>query len=177
MTDDNKQLNLIEKWSFVIESLASHYTSIYSEDINDKQIFEALFLILSAKYEFEWQGDLWDVEIELSDAIDLLSNFDFSILRNTVETEEGLIPKDFLIQYKVRIKVLGLIWVIHKTDADPFPSDPHAHQLDNNIKLDLSNGNCYKQREFIYKIKRKDLMKFRKATAKVFKGDIPVLKC
>jgi hypothetical protein len=41
------------------------------------------------------------------------------------------------------IKCDGQIWRIHKNDADPFPSNPHAHNLETGLKLDLSTGALY----------------------------------
>lgn len=72
------------------------------------------------------------------------------------------------MNYKVQIKRKG-IWLIHKYDTDPFPSNPHAHLIDSNIKLDLSNGNCYKKRELVYSIKKKDLLMIRDEAEKNFK--------
>lgn len=37
----------------------------------------------------------------------------------------------------------GSIWRIHRNDADPFPSNPHAHNLETGLKLDLRNGLLY----------------------------------
>jgi hypothetical protein len=68
-----------------------------------------------------------------------------------------------------------LIWLIHKYDKDPFPSSPHAHQVDNNIKLDLSNGKCYKVRKHVHTLNKKQLLDFREKAEKVFDGDLPVI--
>ena len=114
-------------------------------------------------------------EIEYEKALKLLSDFDFDTVITQIETSENIIPENFLTEFKVRIKSKGLIWAIHRFDADPFPSNPHAHQIGNNIKLDLSNGNCYKVRQYIYTIKKKDLLLIRDAAAKVLKGDLPLL--
>ena len=76
---------------------------------------------------------------------------------------------------KVQIKSRGIIWVIHKYDADPFPSNSHAHQIDNNIKLDLSNGKCYRKREYLFSIGKKELKAIRMVANRTFKGKLPVL--
>lgn len=39
---------------------------------------------------------------------------------------------------EVTIKRDGCIWRIHKNDPDPFPSNPHAHNIESDLKLDLS---------------------------------------
>ena len=54
-----------------------------------------------------------------------------------------------------------MIWIIHKYDAAPFPSNPHAHELGSGLKLDLSNGKCYRKKLQVHTIKKKDLIKIR----------------
>lgn len=169
------ELLKINKLDDIIGTLVSHFSSIHSGTIQRQQIFEALFILLPEKYEFERIGDLWDIEIEYNNALKLLSNFNFNTVLNKIETTEEIILEDFLMEFKVRIKSKGLIWVIHKYDADPFPSNPHAHQIDNNIKLDLSNGNCYRMKKYLTTIKKKDLLLLREDAAKVFKGELPPL--
>jgi hypothetical protein len=44
---------------------------------------------------------------------------------------------------EVTLKRRGYRWRIHKNDADPFPSNPHAHDLDTNLKLHLGTGALY----------------------------------
>lgn len=160
-----KQINsydLIEKWDAILSRLVNHFQSKHLVEITDREILDALFLILEKENNLEWITDVWDIKIEFEEALALLENFDFDCLRNKVETPMGIIPKELLVQFKIRIKSKGQIWVIHKYDADPFPSNPHAHDLINNIKLDLSNGKCYRIKEHIYTIKRKDLLLIRK---------------
>ena len=171
----NREFKQIENWFEIQESLAVHFNSLYSWTIDREHIFEGLYLLLADKYELEWPGDLWDVQIEYEEALKLLSEFDFNIILNKIETDVEIFPKNFLIQYKVRIKSKGLLWIIHKNDVDSFPSNPHAHQLDNNIKLDLSNGKCYKRKEHMYTIKKKDLLKIREAAANRIENDLPSL--
>lgn len=170
-----KELLLIEKWYNIREMLVSHFSLLHSGKIKEREIFEALFILLAEKEKLEWIGSLWDINIEYEEALKLLSDFDFSTVLNKIETPDDFIPKKFLIEYKVRIKAKGQIWVIYKYDADSFPSNPHAHDLQNNIKLDLSNGNCYKVRNYIYAIKKKDLLLIRKKTKEIFKENLPEL--
>ena len=154
-------MELIEKWDAMLRKLVDHFQNHYFIEVSDQEILEALFLTLEKKKDLEWIGDVWDVEIEYEEALTLLTNFNFESLKNKVETEQGVIPNDLLFQFKVKIKSKGQIWIIHKYDADPFPSNPHAHDITNNIKLDLSNGNCYRIKEYIYTVKRKDLLLIR----------------
>lgn len=167
-------LSKIEKLDNILETLVTHF-SLGNSAIQRGQIFEALFLLLSEEKKIERPSDFWDIDIEYEEAFNLLFDFDFATVFNKVQTSQEIIPEDLLIKFKVRIKSKGLIWAIHKNDADPFPSNPHAHQIDNNIKLDLSNGNCYRMRQHIATIKKKDLVAIRHAASKVFKGKLPNL--
>jgi len=171
----SKELGSLEKWYDVQEKLANHYTKLNGHVITRENIFNGLFIRLADKYHLEWQGDLWDLEITYEEALNYIKDFDFAVFNQKVTIDSSIIPSDLILKYKVRIKSKGLIWVIHLNDKDPFPSNPHAHQLDNNLKLDLSNGKCYKSKKFIYKINKKDLLIIRKEANKVFKGDMPVL--
>ena len=61
-----------------------------------------------------------------------------------IEFEESPIPDGTMRRLdEVTIKRDGCIWRIHKNDADPFPSNPHAHNVESGLKLDLSNGALY----------------------------------
>lgn len=77
-----------------------------------------------------------------------------------LEPKQRPIRKDFdNINIKERRKEKGEIWEIHKNDKDPFPSNPHAHNIETGEKLDLNNGNIYDSRtgNVIRKMKNKDL--------------------
>ncbi len=65
---------------------------------------------------------------------------------------------------EVTIKRDGCVWRIHRNDLDPFPSQPHAHNLESGLKLDLSNGRLYFGRRDTGKsISTKDLKFIRSA--------------
>jgi hypothetical protein len=62
----------------------------------------------------------------------------------TIEFEMSPIPHGVVRQLdEVTIKREGCVWRIHKNDADPFPSNPHAHNVESGLKLDLSTGALY----------------------------------
>ena len=49
-------------------------------------------------------------------------------------------------------------------DSDPFPSNPHAHNCESGLKLDLSNGNLYFSAESTGKaVEQKRLLAIRTA--------------
>jgi hypothetical protein len=61
-----------------------------------------------------------------------------------VEFEVSPIPDGVMRRLdEVTVKRDGCIWRIHKNDADPFPSNPHAHNVESGLKLDLSTGALY----------------------------------
>ena len=171
----NEEIKRAVKFDGILESLRCHYNLINLNKIDRHTIFDALFILQEDKYNLEHPGDLWAIEIEYDEALKLLENFDFNVILNSIETQENIIPKEFLLEFKVKVKSKGLVWIIHKYDSDPFPSNPHAHQLDNNIKLDLSNGKCYKGKRYFYTIKTKELLEIRDAASKVFDGELPKL--
>lgn len=88
-------------------------------------------------------------------------NFSPKIDEILIETKDiGF--KDSNNAFERRIKAGGEVWVIHQNDIDPFPSSPHAHNYDSNLKLDLSNGLLYKKKEQVASIPKKKLEIIRK---------------
>lgn len=76
----------------------------------------------------------------------------------TVHLDESIIPEgtqrgrlDQLVKHK------GEIWVIHRNDADPYPSCPHAHNYEANLKLHLGTGDLYLGRRITGNIGEKAL--------------------
>lgn len=77
---------------------------------------------------------------------EILKDHDFKLPdeSETVKLDESILPIDTLqLLDEQTIKSKGEIWVIHKYDKDPFPSNPHAHNEETGQKLDLSNGDLY----------------------------------
>jgi hypothetical protein len=167
----------MDKLSILINELKIKYQSSFNKIIDDVSIESALIILLADDYKFDWEGDILNLDISLNKAWVYIQEFDFSTLQNIVETDYSFLPSEFIYSKKVRIKSKGIIWVIHKNDKDPFPSSPHAHYLGGNIKLDLSNGKCYRIRKYINTISKKDLEIIRDKALKVFKGKLPDLEC
>lgn len=170
-----RELDRINEWYNIQELLALYFSKKVGSEISRRQIFDALFISLTDTCNLEWRGDLWDLEMNYEDAVNALIDFDFAVLNTKIQSKEQVLPKSLVREYKVRIKAKGLIWIIHKYDKDPFPSNPHAHEIENNIKLDLSNGKCYKLREHVYTIRKKDLLTIRNEAEKIFDGELPAL--
>lgn len=105
---------------------------------------------------------------EKSDAFKSLSK-----VLATVELSESIIPNGVeRALYEQQVKHKGEVWVIHKNDADPHPSIPHAHNYDANLKLHLGNGDLYKKRNIVGNIGKKALMALRE---KIVGIDLPAL--
>lgn len=82
--------------------------------------------------------------------IDLLRDYTFlkPEVIGEIELEESILPEGTpKLLTEQTIKVKGEIWVIHKSDADPFPSTPHAHNYASGVSLHLGTGEFFKKRE------------------------------
>lgn len=107
---------------------------------------------------------------------EMLKDFNFPIEIENVKLESSILPADVINRIdEQRIKSKGEIWVIHKFDKDPLPSNPHAHNEATGQKLDLSNGNLYdsKNNYLGTNISKKNLELLR---GKVKKIELPKLK-
>ncbi|MDO6420856.1 hypothetical protein [Saccharophagus degradans] len=79
-----------------------------------------------------------------------------------VYSDDSIFPDDFQIKMeKKNIKVRGQVWVVHLSDADPFPSSPHAHNYDENVVMHLGNGKLYRKRKYVGKSKTKHFLELR----------------
>jgi hypothetical protein len=160
----------------ILIQLAEKISAERSETITLNDVGHALFMLLGDRQQWEWIFDVTDNGVSDQEAYEVLKSFDFSQVKTTVETQVDLLEGMMLYQTKVKIKAGGTLWYIHRYDADPFPSSPHAHNIEHNIKLDLSNGNCFRNRRWIKTISRKDLLSIREKATKLFKGELPALQ-
>jgi hypothetical protein len=119
-----------------------------------------------------YELEAWDIPTEVlyhnlstQDIISLIKKyFDKNGLPiETIKLEQNIVPiqsSDELI--KARIKFKGDTLVIHKGDKDPFPSNPHAHNYEDNYKLHLGNGRLFRKANNVGKINKKELIALRK---------------
>lgn len=168
------ELAKIEKLDLVLSKLQEEFSKLGSSQISKENVYDALYLELKEKYEFEHPTQLWDIDADFKELKEILSDFDFKTVLFPIETSRNLIPRGFVVGYKISIKSKKLIWRIHKYDLDPFPSNPHAHLIDSNIKMDLTNGKCYKGKKYIITIPKKELLKLREKAQIHF--ELPPLK-
>jgi hypothetical protein len=103
---------------------------------------------------------------------DTLKTYDFRpmfpVVLGMVEMSDSIIPPGALRRIDEKtIKSKGEVWRIHQNDADPFPSNPHAINLESGLKLDLSTGDLYRKTAVVDAVSKKDLVAVRdKAGAK-----------
>jgi hypothetical protein len=93
-------------------------------------------------------ADILDREIDTQSITSLLAAYDFARLRPErlceVEFVDSIIPDGVsILLTEVKVKLKGEIWMVHKNDADPFPSNPHAHNYQRGLKMHLGNGDLY----------------------------------
>lgn len=78
------------------------------------------------------------------------------------EFEESIIPEGTeRALFEEKMKHKGEIWLIHKYDADPFPSNPHGHNHESNLKLHLGTGDLYMGKKVVGSLSRKNLEALR----------------
>jgi hypothetical protein len=121
---------------------------------------------LVALLEIENPVDLLDHDWTANEIVDTLRNFNFASLSPEVlavaTLEASIIPNGVPRRLdEVKLKVRGEVWYIHKTDSDPFPSVPHAHNYDSGHTMDLGTGELYLGRRLVGKISGRDLIDFR----------------
>ena len=113
-------------------------------------------------------------------AVALLSDVEWEdvsqlIVLETVVLDSSILPEGIerLITEET-IKHKGEQWVIHANDADPFPSDPHAHNYESGLKLHLGTGGLYKKKALVDSVRCKDLKLLRD---KIKTRPLPELTC
>jgi len=124
-------------------------------------------IALGKKLGLEPTETLNVIESRLSseEMIELLNDYPFStheVIFKFRLDEDILneIPGISLLTEK-RMKVGGYIWEVHKNDLDPFPSNPHAHDLQSARKLHLVSGEIYISKNPVGRIKERHLKQIR----------------
>jgi hypothetical protein len=110
---------------------------------------------------------LLDKNLSADEIVALLRDFEFSRYHPEILAElllvETLLPPNVprLLTGKT-VKVKGEVWRIHKNDADPFPSVPHAHNYESGVTLHLGTGELFdRNRKTIGNIGKKPLQTLR----------------
>jgi hypothetical protein len=130
--------------------------------IEFRHVQEALEDVLTVERSESVLRDRLDVQR----IIDLLRDYNFASLFPQVLIEitldEPAIPAGAQRRLEERtVKAAGEVWRVHKSDADPFPSNPHAHNLESGLKLHLGTGELFLKRQLAGKITEEKLMSIR----------------
>jgi len=147
----------ITMWINRISKAKLELEKTYKEDISEEKIF----YILLVKYNvLENPLLIYEEKITKDEIIKAVKSFN---LKNLVCGVELNIEDYKLFNYeeKVYAKAKNIRWIVHKSDSDPFPSNPHAHDYKNNVKLHLGNGNLYRKRKIVGSLRKKELLKIR----------------
>lgn len=151
MRDISAQIN-----SFVAETVeAANILSRTPEEVR-----EALVIVLGVEDQFA----LLSRELRADQIVSLLAHFSFSkpTLLAQVELPESIIPHGTLVRLvEALAKHRNEIWLVHLHDADPYPSNPHAHNEESGLKLHLGTGDLYRKREVVGRVRWKDLLAIR----------------
>lgn len=114
---------------------------------------------------------LLDLDLSADDIVKILLDHDIeSRLGETevIELGHSIFPAGVLSRLdEERVKHKNQIWLIHKADRDPWPSNPHGDNPETGIKLDLSNGRLFRNRKEVGQLRRKDLDIIRNKMKKI----------
>lgn len=150
---------LLEKLIEAIEGARVRLAETRGEAIS----FDDVQFALEELYDVVDQpGYLPGYRLSEDDIVAKLAAFPFSKFHpevlGRVTLEESIVPEGtFGGMDEKTVKAGGEIWEIHKNDADPFPSAPHAHNYAAGLSLSLATGRLYHKRKNVGKVKEKHL--------------------
>jgi hypothetical protein len=103
---------------------------------------------LVMELELEFTTDLLGLNLGKDEIVKTLERFNFNRLfpklLDVIHMEESIIPDGTRRKLtEVTVRSRGQVWRIHQNDDDPFPSNPHAHNLESGLKLHLGTGELY----------------------------------
>jgi hypothetical protein len=96
--------------------------------------------------------------------------FDAPVILGAIEAPDLDIPGGIGRIYAALNRGAGREWEILSHPADPFPSDPYAHNEAEDVSLDLATGALYHDRQYVHRLFRKDLAAFRAKVAEAHPG-------
>lgn len=120
---------------------------------------------LAEHFGLENSTDILLKDLDADQMVGILRTKDFSkpIIVEEVWLQQSVLPKGIpRLLTEETIKHKGERWRINKYDKDIFPSNPHAHNYDANVKLHLGTCELFnKRKELVGKLKRKQLEEIR----------------
>lgn len=158
---DDEKLELEELLHYIGIKLKFINTKFPNINVDESNIIGVLMSSYMDKFKSKLSLEFYDNPISKIDIDLALDLYDFNQIKNEVLLEFEIPPELEELETKVKIKTNGKVFIIHKNDIDPFPSNPHAHWLDSNLKVDLSNGKCYQVKKHLFTLKKKDFFELR----------------
>ena len=127
--------------------------------------------------DMEDQITVMDAKLSVEQMESALKQYSPPELLGEIELEDSIIPDGVQVYLReATAKHQGEVWQVHRSDADPFPSNPHAHCLEQGLKLHLGTGELYRRRTSVGKLPNKDLVALRKKLGdKLHKITLPAL--
>jgi hypothetical protein len=142
---------------------------------------ESLWVILQYEYEVGMPEELFGMRLSTAQIecdVEMHMNR-YGAIIGELEIPVSLHP-DYLLEAddieKGRVSVNNTIWIVHKSDSDPHPSNPHAHNYEGNCKIHLGNGTLYRKRNVCGHLSKRDLKEIRDRISKTLHIELPPLE-
>lgn len=156
------------KWyEMTLEVVASRISEERNLKIDSDKVGNAIAELNDYSQNLQVFWHVLDKGLKIYDEI---KDYSFGVILGDIELykDDCIYPRGIpAYLYEKQIKVKGQKWELHKNDDDPFPSNPHAHNYETGLKLDLSDGMLYKKKVVHDSINKKKLLlirsKFEKA--------------
>jgi len=146
-------------WQDILKRLAKEISMLQNNSITEEDIYRAVTIKYSFLPEFVVPTSIFFIEPDFDVLLAEFRNYNFDYNKIELAIEFAGVAADLL--EKAQVKNNGSLWVIHAYDKDPFPSNPHAHNIEANLKLDLRNGNLYKKTQYVGSISKRELADVR----------------
>jgi hypothetical protein len=150
--------------NIAVPKAASTLSQVHGATVSAREIERGLVDVLGLDQIY----DLLYLDIDCNVIVNLLRDYDFAGSRPEslceVTFDESILPPDSPVALReAKVKMRGEIWVANRYDRDPFPSNPHAHNYDRDLKIHLGTGDIYEGHKRVpcRRMKRRDLIELR----------------
>jgi hypothetical protein len=157
----------------LLERAITEHNARATHKLTRGDVVEAMLLTLPELSAVEHSVEVWDTVLD-EDSIEKLVCVAASLLPKIEVCTDSTLVFNGMFETKADVKMKGEKWRLFRYDADPFPSNPHAHNFRQNVKLHLGNGAYYRARRIMGTMRKKDLVYLREAFAE-FGIELPSL--
>jgi hypothetical protein len=143
----DEQTAWIREWTRLVDATHSSLQERYGGNIDRDALKEAAVSRLGAENELMLVYQNLPTVDELADLLDEDAH-DVRLAGplQEIQLDESHFPPEMLsLLVEGTHKSGGEIWRIRKYDADPFPSNPHAHHVQTGLKLHLGTGEPFEK--------------------------------